>query len=81
MADVRHKLADGVSEYNTAGAAQPVLLINKEVDMQILAQSEMDQVAGGVLVSALLIGALAFTWYEAGHIQEFTEGFLDGAQL
>ena len=49
--------------------------------MHVLAQSETDQVAGGILVSALLIGALAFTWYEAEHIKEFTEGFLDGAQL
>jgi len=45
--------------------------------MRELEMREMDDVAGGVL--PVLIGILAFEWYEAGHIRSFMDGVLDGA--
>lgn len=45
--------------------------------MRILEVAEIDNVSGGVV--AVLVGILAFEWYEAGHIRSFMDGFLDGA--
>lgn len=45
--------------------------------MRTLKMEEVEIVSGGVL--PVLIGILAFEWYEAGHIRSFIDGFLDGA--
>ncbi len=45
--------------------------------MRELEMREIDEVAGGLL--PVLIGILAFEWYEAGHIRSFMDGVLDGA--
>jgi hypothetical protein len=49
----------------------------KERQMRTLKMEEVEIVSGGVL--PVLIGILAFEWYEAGHIRSFIDGFLDGA--
>lgn len=46
--------------------------------MRSITESEMNEVAGGVIVAAGLIAVLAFEWYEAGHIREFCDGLYDG---
>lgn len=45
--------------------------------MRTLEATEVNSVSGGML--PVLIGILAFEWYEAGHIRSFMDGFLDGA--
>lgn len=45
--------------------------------MRELNMHEIEDVSGGIL--PVLIGILAFEWYEAGHIRSFIDGVLDGA--
>ena len=46
--------------------------------MRELQYSEIDDVSGGV-AAIILVAALGFVWHEAGHIRDFVDGFLDGA--
>ncbi|HVX56595.1 MAG TPA: hypothetical protein VHA37_02580 [Candidatus Saccharimonadales bacterium] len=45
--------------------------------MRELNMHEIEDVSGGIL--PVLIGILAFEWYEAGQIRSFIDGVLDGA--
>lgn len=45
--------------------------------MRSLEAAEVENVSGGIL--PVLIGILAFEWYQAGNIRSFMDGVLDGA--
>jgi len=47
--------------------------------MRTMDVAEVELVSGGVVALTVLVGVLAFEWYEAGHIRSFMDGFLDGA--
>lgn len=49
--------------------------------MRELSSAEAMDISGGIIATAAYVAVLAFVWYEAPHIQEFMEGFYDGAQL
>jgi len=53
----------------------------KEKQMRELSSAEAMDISGGIIATAAYVAVLAFVWYEAPHIQEFMEGFYDGAQL
>lgn len=44
--------------------------------MRELNSCEIENVGGGIIP---VLVALGFVWYEAGHIEDFANGFLDGA--